>query len=221
MVFLRLSGQDANGNNSVTNGQTTKTYPGGTTAGNLLIAAYQSGAASATAASLTGWTQVGGANVPLNNASATLACFYKIADGTESVITIAQAGASTTGQMHIYEYSGTANPAVAEANNSSTSISVSGSSRVTGTITTLDPGDLVFVASATNAANGGSSTGWWVSASVLQAGGTNRLIVGEYLPGSALTGFQDTASWNTARTNSAMIVAFKAKKAGSFFPFFT
>lgn len=200
MAIARLTGQDCN-NTSATIA-VTATFPSPTTAGNLLIAAVESttGTGSTT---MTGWT------LAKEQASTTtvrcVSVFYKISTG--DLTAVANNASATIMQIHAYEYSGAANPAVLETSNGNSG-AASSTAQVTGTITTTQIGDLIFVVAQQTQTNGGGTS--WATATLLQGNTTNMLVVGQYLPGTTLTGFQDTASWTTSRRSSAVIVAFQS-----------
>lgn len=202
MAISRLTGQDAKG---ATTGATTvvATYPGATTANNLLIASVWCG--GATAPTITGWT---GATIGMNGTTAQLGLFFKLATGTETTVTANLTG-TVIGKIHIYEYTGNANPisldvALTTNGNSTTGVTTFD----TSTINTTDPTDLIF---ATLGVNGTATTpAWTLGLTMLQQDATTlRLWDGNAIPGSTQTGFKGTSTWTNTLKPSAIIVAFK------------
>lgn len=137
------------------------------------------------------------------------------ASGTTPTITASAAGASIM-QLHLYEFSGVKTgfglvsmDGTPGSNNGTTVTTLN-----TGSITTPFADDLVLVAVAQSGGTNGGSTSW-VTATNLQANATNRLIVGQYLPAAELTAFSDTASWTTARTSVAIILALQPEQTAA------
>lgn len=196
MSFSRLTAQDCNGSGSI---PYTKSFPSATTSGNLLIAAVQCNCVPANI-SMSGWTLLLAEKCGTQTACAAL--FYKISSGDTSLTISSSTG--TTCQVQAYEYSGNPNPIIIETYNGTQNSSANSAN--TGNITTSQSGDLIFVVAAQNTTNGGSTS--WTTATNLQANTQTSLMSGQYLPGTTLTGFSDTAHWSTNRASGVVIGAF-------------
>lgn len=205
MPIARVTGSDANTTGA--SGSVTLSFGQTTTVGNLLIAAVcapsGSGAGSNT---MSGWTAAVDVGRGATQNSGDTSVFYKISTGDTSATATCTSGGAMA--MMLFEYSGVANPVVTDGINDAFSGSTSVSSQVTGTITTTNAGDLIFVANGTSTTMGASGQAW-ATATILSANARVLLSCGQYLPGTIVTGFQDTASWNTAGRAGAVIVAFK------------
>jgi hypothetical protein len=104
-----------------------------------------------------------------------------------------------------------------ETSNAATSGNTSVASQATGTISTSHAGDVVIVGGASNA---GMSSPVFATATLFTSL-QGRCVAGFYLPGTTLSGFQDTLSGISNKV-ACGIVAFQAPVAtrGSFLPFF-
>lgn len=201
MAIARLTGQDALG--AVASGTSvTANYPGATTSGNLLIATLWGGGNGGSVSGFTGTT------VGLNSSTATIGLFYKIADGTETTITGTTAS-SGIGKLHIYEYSGAANPVdldvALSANGNGTGNATSFSS---ASITTTLADSLIFCVFGVN----GTATTPLVSTMNIrqQDVATTRLWDADLNDGSTHSSFTGNTSWTNTLKASAIIGAFKA-----------
>lgn len=198
----RLSSQDTLGASATSS--VSATYPGATTAGDLLIATVYGNNANAPA--ISGWT---GTTEGINGSTAQVGLFYKIADGTETTITATETSA-TVMKIHLYEYSGNANPIALDVSptgngNASTNLT----SFSTASINTTQSADLIFGTFGLN----GNATSLSVSAGLNQRqvdASTIRMIDGDLIPGVNESGFTGTASWSNTLKASAIIVAFEA-----------
>lgn len=202
MAISRLTGQDNKG--ASTTASVAVSYPGATTSGNLLIATAYNNNSSTPA--ISGWT---GTTTGINSNTAHMGVFYKIADGTETSIT-ATATSATIMRLHLYEYTGNANPASLDVALTANGTTTGGTSWATSSITTTDAADLIF---ATVGLNGDSTSPSWSGINIRQS--DSRLIDGDLIPGITETGFAPTASWSGTLKPSAIIGAFKAAAATS------
>lgn len=201
MAIYRLTSQDNKGISATAS--VAVSYPAVTNKGDLLIASVWNNNSSVPA--ITGWT---GTNIGINATTAQLGLFYKIADGTEASIS-ATASSATAMHLHIYEYTGNANPAgldvaVTTAGNSTTGVTTFS----TASITTVDYADLIFATMGLN----GSCTGPTYSTLTTQQVDASAISLfdGDLIPGIVKPAFAGTASWTTTLKPSAIIVAFKA-----------
>lgn len=199
MAISRLSGQDAKAQANASS--VTATYPGATTAGNLLVASAFSNLSSDTLA-ISGWTKakthIRGANV--------VTLFYKLADGTETTVQVTT-GAGTIIRLHIYEYTGNANPIVIDISNDGED-SGTNTSWLSPSITTTYVDDLLFIAEATTA--GVTGVSFDSSFNLRQVDVTTcRLFDGDRIVNATGT-YSTTASWTTGSRNIGVIIAFKA-----------
>lgn len=181
------------------------TYPGATTAGDLLIAVV-SGAASTNA--ISGWTLL------LNKApNGDQSLFYKLATGSETTIT-ATCGSGAIA-LSIFEYKGNANPIATDG----TAVISSGASITTtlstSAITTTSSNDLVlaFLGSVTTL-----TASSWVKGTIIDQNINSgaSIIVSEHTANVPLTPYTDTANWTNSLNTAAMsigIAAFKGSAA--------
>jgi hypothetical protein len=201
MAISRLSGQDAVANAATST--VTATYPGATSAGDLLIAVATNNNNTNV---LTGWTTLvtGTTDTIVRNT-----IFYKLATGSETTVTVTASGA-TIMALDIFEYTGNANPIVADG----TALSNDGGSTPrtswsTPTITTLYQSKLIIsMLSCPNSALSGFA--WTTSALIgSNTGGTESIHCGQYIT-TGNVAFSDTATWTTAATSGTLIGAFQA-----------
>lgn len=208
MAISRLTGQDAQSHLSSGGSSVSVSYPGATTAGNLLLAVIVGNANSA-AITISGWsTLCSGAQ---NATSNTMAVLYKLATGSETSIAASfSVSFASQALIDIFEYTGNANPIVLDgtastANNSGSNVTT----YATPSITTTNASDLIFSVIITLSVSGLS----WATSSVL---GTNtgsggfEVNCGQYIASGAQSGFFDTATWTTSHYAGTMIGAFKA-----------
>ena len=199
MAFSRIGANDSH--NTGSGGTVTTLFASGsTTAGNTLIAAVWGAASPTTAITMAGWTLA--LQEGLNSTSSTCAVFYKESVGDISATAIQAAG--STMQLALFEFSGGVAIPFVEVVAGKTSGSASSIS--TTAISTIGHNDLIFKVAAQNNTNGGSAA--WGGGSTLIANLLSQLIIGQYLPGTALTNYTDTATWTTGRTCACIIVAF-------------
>lgn len=195
MAISRISSQD--NNNNIATSSITATYPAATKVGNLLIlSVYGSGSTVPTIAGFSGVTASPGAG------TSVMGVFWAISTGQTTVT--ASATGSGTMQIDGYEYQNLGNPVAIDVSNSNTGATAT--SLVTASVTTNYVADLVFSCCSQTAGNGGTTS--WVTSTMLQLAGNNRLIDGQYIPGTKLTSFTDTASWATTRPSGSVVLAF-------------
>ena len=192
MAIVRVSAHDGTGS-------TSATFGGTPTLGNLLLAVVQS---AFTTPTLTGWTSI---KTNSSIGPGTITLFAKTSAGTEGTVTPSSASA-----VCVCEYSGAANPYVTDGTaNTSTG---SGTSLATGTISTTNANDLIFVVAF---AENGSATSpsWTTSVEILTNKANGLLFSGQNIVTSTQTNFSDTAQWTTAASASTIIAAFQAPAA--------
>lgn len=201
MAISRLVGQTAT--NTAAAASVAATYPGATTANNLLIAVVYANDSAGTPA-ITGWTSV------INPATSgqQSALFFKIASGSESIITATDTGATDMG-IAIYEYTGNATASVLDKSASNSDGVTPALTASTGTTTTTTQADEYAIAFAyweTSSQTFASATN---SFSSLSSVGNHLIIVdrtlvatGTFTTSITVTGTNDT--W------SAGIATFKA-----------
>lgn len=203
MAISQLVGQQASGTSSTSSA--TATYPGATTAGNLLIATAWVNKATDTTA-ISGWTKAIGV---AQSTVATNAIFYKLATGTETTVTVT--GGSTAARIHIYEYTGNANPIVLDGINSSPN--ATSTTSVTGpSITTINANDLLFASLGTGVAITAPTAG---NGFTLEQSLPSpiRLIDADQIV-SATGTYNATFAWTTTSYNATTIAAFQAASSG-------
>lgn len=195
MAIARITGQDARAQGSGSTG--TATYPGATTAGNLLLATIFANL-SADTLDISGWTKVN--HIEASNTAAAL--FYKLADGTETNVNFT--GGNSNWRFHIYEYSGNANPIVvdqtaAQSNANNTTAS-------TPSITTTNANNLIFAVFVTTAAVITPTFSAPFNTLQEDASGT-RLFDGDRVV-SATGTYSATASWTNSAVTRTIIAGF-------------
>lgn len=189
----RVSAHDATGSGA---GSATATYPGAPTAGNLLVAVVGDDSGSGIPA-LTGFSTA--FNSATSGSQATI--FYKIAAGTEGVITCNYASAGNL-SMSIFEYSGISSSPLDQA--TGTGNGVAGSLTATGatTGTTSTVSELVIAAGffdTTNPETFASATNSFnqrLSTSPLMVVDKIVSAIGTYTTNITVTG--TSATWTSA-----------------------
>lgn len=208
MAIARFTANDSNG--SGTGGSLVISWANRTPPLGSLMIVLVFGQGPANDNAVSGFSKLD-KDINSNSNDATL--FYKISGGSE----LSFIGATGTGTMqgHLYEYTGTATVSPLETSGTGTSgaSAVANSSTFKPSVTTTNAGDLIFSFVANNAANGGTTS--WGTSTLLQASTQNRIIAGEYLPGSTQVGFADTGTWATARASSQIVAVFKPPTVSS------
>jgi hypothetical protein len=202
MAINRLTGQDAKGASTTTS--VVVSYPGATTSGNLLLATAYANTANAPA--ISGWTAF---TTGINSNTANMGVFYKIANGTETSIT-ATGTSATVMKLHLYEYSGVANPISLDVGLTANGTTTGGTSWATPSITTTLAADLIF---GVVGLNGNSTSPTFSGLNSRQSDAI--MIDGDLIPGIIETGFTGTASWSGTLKASAIIGAFMAATGGA------
>jgi hypothetical protein len=209
MAISRVSSQDKGGSSSASS--VSVTYPGSTTPGDLLIAAGIQNNAGTLA--ISGW------NVLVtgfeNNVSVPTALFYRLADGTESTITLTGGGTGTTMSLDIFEYTGNANPIATDGTAAATnSGGVGVTSQVTPNITTTNANDLIFYCAITQTV---TSATWNSGATVIgtNTGGTFKVFCGQQIVSSPQTNFNDTITYGASHVCGTLIAGFQAVSSGA------
>lgn len=207
MAISRITGQDGQGN-AVSGNTVSATYPGSTTAGDLLIAVAAFNSGASTTISISGWTSL----ISIEQATGTdpAALFYKLATGSESTITATTTGSSTYSSISICEYTGNANPIVTDGTaNARTNNQINTTSYATPTITTTNANDLILSIVITSAAT--TSPSWTTSSLFAPGPGTKWAIYfGQNIVSATQTSFSDTLSWTGNQGATALIAAFEA-----------
>lgn len=145
MAISRLTGQDATGTGS---GSATATYANNATPGNLLIAVVGDDAGAGIPA-LTGFTVA--VNPGISGTQITI--FYKVANGSEKIITCSYASAGAL-SLSIFEYTGTARSFALDKTGSATSGVGTGLTATGGTTaTTTEANELLIAAANWDTAN--------------------------------------------------------------------
>lgn len=206
-MITRLVSQDAQATTATT--AVTATYPGATTAGDLLIASVYGN--SNTVPTIVGWT---GFTEKVDANTASVSIFYKLADGTETAI-LASALSTSLMKLNIYEYTGNADPIVLDValvgngNSSSASPSFSLTS-----ITTTLANDLIFGSIVTKVAVTSPSFTSGLDTRQINTTGNIRLFDGDSIPGTIVSSLVSTGSWTTSTQASGVIGAFEAASSG-------
>lgn len=201
----RLSGQDAKAASTTTS--VTATYPGSTTAGNLLIATVYGNASGAGSLDISGWTSA--AEIGINSGGVgdaqQLGLFYKVASGSETTVQATQASASVM-KIHIYEYQNVKNPIVLDvAGTANGNTGAAAANHTTTAITTTNSRALIFACAGvdgdvTNAASG--------TFGIRQTDTAIRLIDADYIPDALQTSLTNQFTWTTSRRKSGIVIAF-------------
>jgi len=205
MAIARLSGQDAK--NASVGTSVSVAYPGATTSGNTLIATVYANVAVGLG-SISGWTSI--VTGPISNSLQEVTIWAKISDGTETTITASGYTGANVMKLHIYEYSGLNASLTTDGTNTATSTLSSVTSLLSGSITTTNANDLLFIAGATNAAiTAPSYDSSFNLRQVDPSTGNIRLFDGDQIV-SATGTYSSTGSWTTAARAGNAIAAFKA-----------
>lgn len=204
-AISRITGQDAKG--AAAAASVTATYPGATTAGNLLVASLYANVGLGLE-SMTGWTKAKDAAI---NIGASVGLWYRLADGTETTVTGAATGAGVM-RIHIYEYTGNANPIVVDQVNGADNGGGSVTTVNSTAITTTNANDLLF---AVFGVAPGAITSPSVDSSfnLRQADSTIRMFDADQIVAATGT-YSTNGSWTTARTAGSLIVSFQAVASG-------
>lgn len=198
MAISRLTGQDAKGLGAT--GTASATYAATPTQGNLLVATAFSNSAS-DALAISGFTKAASHQ---RGTSQTIALFYKLAGAGEST-TVTVTGGNTTTRIHIYEYTGNANPVALDGTNQG--VGTNGTSWLSPSVSTTNTSDLVFIAMASSIIITGPS--FDSSFNLRQADASIRLFDADRIV-SSTGSYSSTASWTTNSVTQGVIVAFKA-----------
>lgn len=200
MAISRLAGQTATGTG--TSGTGTATYPGATTAGDLLIAVLASSNSPALSGGGT-WTNL--ISRTFQGSTYTGGIWYKLATGSETTVT---ATSTQYINLTILEYTGNANPIVTDGTAAANSSGSTTTTATTPNITTTNANDLVFLAATMN--SGATAFSW--ATSTLISGPTSPFcaFIGEYIVSTIQTNFNDTGSWTGVTNVATLIGAFKA-----------
>ena len=191
---------------SQTNASTTvTTYGSATTAGNLLVAFGYTNTATASL-TITGWTKA--VHTTYSTSAQSVGIFYKIADGTETTVTL---NGNSICRQHISEWSGCSNPAVTDGSNSNAVSAVM--SINTNSITTTVADTLLLCAGGISTSGAGTRS--WDSSfsTMLDDASAPRLLSGYRIVSSTGT-YSTTGTLHTSNTNSgAVILAVTAASA--------
>lgn len=208
MAISRLTGQDATNNSG--NGNVVATYPGATTAGNLLIATVFSNQALGSNA-ISGWTSLVDGHAYGGQYDITI--LYKLADGSETTVTATSAGANHM-VISIFEYTGNANPIQTDGTAAAQNTSSTVTSYTTPSITTTNANDLIFSVMSDGQ---GTSPSWATSTTIGSntADTFSHIFSGQNIVSSTQSGFSDTGSWTGASTAGSLIGAFQAAGGGT------
>lgn len=213
MAISRLASQDAAGTSATTS--VSATYPGATTAGNLLVASLYTITATSTVTFPSGFSAF---SEDFSAGAQSVHVCYKIATGSETTITASATGSSQM-RIHIYEYTGNANPVSTDGNTGATSATTNVTTINSGNITTTNANDLLFVACAT----GGSSSAQSFSNSfnLRQTDAINiRLFDADQIVAATST-YSTAAAWTTSLRAGIVFGTFKAATVASTIKYIT
>lgn len=210
MTIARVSAHDGVGT-------TSATFGGTPTTGNTLLCFVNSNSATIT---ISGWTVVVVTSYGFGSSQVTL--LSKISAGSEGTITPAAAG-GTIEATSVCEYSGLANPVATDGTATGTGSNSNVSTLGTGSLTTVNANDLIFVGIGMNGTM--TAPSWTTSTEILTNNAAASSFCGEHIVSTTQSGFSDTAHWTTAREPATCIAAFKAASAppantGQFFSMF-
>lgn len=209
MTIARVAGQDASGIGA--SGSVSVSFPGATTAGHLLLCAvWGLGTGPGTNGTPSGWTVAKDVGFGSGGTAGDLTLFYKQATGSETSVTSTASGGGAM-QMELAEFSGVANPIALDgtaATGTSGASSIATTAAFKPSITLSQATSLIVqILGPSNTITGIA----WAAATGITTTNT-KMMLSQWLPGSTGT-FSDTATWTTARTASALIVAFKSAAA--------
>lgn len=204
MAIARLSGQDALGASVTTS--VSATYASTPTVGNTMIATVYANVGIGLE-SITGWTNI--VSAAFSGVAQSVEIFARVVQvGDTTTVTCSGATGATIMRMHIYEYSGLASTLTTDGTNTATSGVTNVVSLLSGSVTTANANDLLFIAGAT----GGSSTAQsydssfnlrQVDASAIRLFDADRIV-------SATGTYSSTGSWTTSLRAGSAIAAFQA-----------
>lgn len=205
MAISRLIGQDATGTSSTTS--VTATYPGATTANNLLIAVCGDNDGNGGTQTLTGWTEAIGFQ---NTSGSDCHIFYKVAVGNETTVTVSNSGAALM-RLAIYEYTGnaTSTPSDKTAGSGST---IGATTCPTGTTASTTVADELLIAGALIGGVAASSPSWSNSFNTRDtvASSTINLFTADKIV-SATGTYTTTVTYTGASSGATGVIAtFKA-----------
>lgn len=203
MAIARLTGQDAIGASTTTS--VSATYTSTPTAGNTMIATVYSNVGIGLE-SITGWTNI--VSAAFSGVAQSVEIFARVVQaGDSTTVTCSGAVGATIMRMHIYEYSGLAASLTADGTNTATSGVTSVASLLSGSITTTNANDLLFIAGATGGA--ATSQAYDSSFSLRQVDASAiRLFDGDQIV-SATGTYSTTGSWVTSLRAGSAIAAFQ------------
>jgi hypothetical protein len=206
-AISRITGQDARGTSATSS--VTATYPVATTSGNLLIASLWANVGLGLE-TMTGWTIVDTCSI---NTTSSAGLWYRLSDGTETTVTGGATGAGSM-RLHVYEYTGNANPVVVDQHANVDNGSGTVTSLASSTINTANANDLLFAVFGLSS----SVTGITFSNSfnARQTDATVRMCDADQIV-AATGAYTTTMSWTTAVRAGAVIAGFQAVAAASGF----
>lgn len=204
MAIVRIAAQDAKATAAAAS--VTATYLSTPTRFNLLVATVHYNAGGGPSV-MTGWFNV--ADIKVGDSSVIgMAMWIKIAGASEATNVVATATGATTMKLHIYEYSGNepSLAAVLETFNTSLGPASNVTTKTTGSITTVNPNDLLFAMVGVS----GTITvpSWDSSFGLRQSDASIRIFDGDRIAAGAGS-FNPAGSWTTAVRASGIIAAFK------------
>lgn len=205
MAISRLPGQDATGTSSTTS--VTATYPGATTANNLLIAVCGDNDGNTGTQTLAGWTEA----ISFQQSSGTdCHIFFKIAAGSETSVTVSNANAASM-RLAIYEYTGNVTASTLDKTAGSGS-NLGATTCPTGTTATTTVADELCIVGALVGGVAASSPSWNNSFNARDtvASGLINLFTADRIV-SATGAYTTTVTYTGASSGATGVIAtFKA-----------
>lgn len=204
MAIARLPGQDALGASTTTS--VSATYASTPTVGNTMIATVYANVGIGLE-SITGWTNV--VSAAFSGVAQSVEIFARVVQGGDGTgVTCSGATGATIMRMHIYEYSGLAATLTTDGTNTATSGVTNVTSLLSGSVTTANANDLLFIAGATGGASTAQSYNSSFNLRQVDAA-TIRLFDGDQIVAATGT-YSTTGSWTTSLRAGSAIAAFQA-----------
>ena len=180
------------------------TLPSAPAAGSLLLAAGHGATSGSGQLSITGFTKL--IEQTYDGGTRVIALFYKLADGTESTITLNGKAGENLMKLHCGEWVGNANPIFEEDEGGSSTAGAT--SLLANQVNNIFVNELVY---AIWGVGGGNVTAPSIDSGfrISQQDASIRMFSGFKMLNS-LTTTQPTGSWTTSRAAGSLIAAFRA-----------
>lgn len=209
MAIIRIASQDAQNSSATTS--VTATYPSTPTQGNTMLASVYENVTTGLV-SISGWTKI--VEGAFSGTAQSVSIWAKIAGASESTSIVASgATGATIMHLHIYEYAGLASTVTTDGTNSATSGVTNVASLLSGSVSTSNAYDLVFIANAVGGTTTGQSFNNGFSIRQVDSSAARLMDADQIVTSTG--NYSSTASWTGSLRAGSVIAAFKAAPLAS------